>query len=321
MSLEEFSRKEKLVMKEHRVPSEDGYPIPVWEVFDENEVSKNCPTIVYAHGGGFIKRPINMKDAMLDRFRIKQLGKGFLAKSGFTVFYVSYRLAQEKPFPAPANDVYAAYVWAITNASDLGIDKNRVGFMGCSAGGNLALHATLRARDDGIPPCGGMYVYPMTDPDTNWENPKVEKKQDKKEKDKKETLKEKLKENLKVLGEKLTGEKRFLRSGWEQYHKGVDSLPEEQRKYAKLLLADFSGLPRTYVDVGTEDFFCKEDKQLMEKLAADGVSLTTKVWEGVPHAFEGKPNPTPEESKAEREALQLRYDWWQTTFQPVGASA
>ena len=65
------------------------------------------------------------------------------------VVNVEYRLAPEHPYPAAADDAYAAYVWCVQNGQRFGGDASRIAVMGWSAGGNLAAVVALMARDRG----------------------------------------------------------------------------------------------------------------------------------------------------------------------------
>ena len=69
----------------------------------------------------------------------------FLAKNGFAVFAVSYRLSKPgaKTFPGAVYDVKAAVQFARANAARLGIDPDRIGLMGDSAGGHLTALVAL----------------------------------------------------------------------------------------------------------------------------------------------------------------------------------
>ena len=51
---------------------------------------------------------------------------------------MSYRLAPKYPFPAAIHDVKAAIRWLRANAKKYGVDPDRIGVMGSSAGGHLA---------------------------------------------------------------------------------------------------------------------------------------------------------------------------------------
>ncbi len=64
---------------------------------------------------------------------------------------VTYRLAPKHPFPAPFQDSVVAAKYFLNHAADLGVDPERVGITGTSAGANLAAAVALRLRDDGFP--------------------------------------------------------------------------------------------------------------------------------------------------------------------------
>ncbi|MCU1409226.1 MAG: hypothetical protein JWM23_1306 [Microbacteriaceae bacterium] len=73
----------------------------------------------------------------------------WLASEGFVAYSVNYRLAPAAPFPAAIDDVALAVEWIrkAENAEKYGIDPDRIGVFGGSAGGNLA--ALLGARGTG----------------------------------------------------------------------------------------------------------------------------------------------------------------------------
>ena len=62
---------------------------------------------------------------------------------------VDYALAPEHRYPVPVEQGYAALVWLFEKAADLGIDPERIGIMGTSAGANIAAAVTLVNRDRG----------------------------------------------------------------------------------------------------------------------------------------------------------------------------
>lgn len=62
----------------------------------------------------------------------------WLADAGYVVVNLNYRLAPEHVFPAAIEDVQAAVQWTRDNAETYGIDPDRIGALGGSAGGNLA---------------------------------------------------------------------------------------------------------------------------------------------------------------------------------------
>lgn len=105
--------------------------------------------LVYFHGGGWVIGDLESHDAFC-RYA------SWLA--GAAVTAVDYRLAPEHPFPAAAEDAYAAYAWARAETDGPVICG------GDSAGGNLALVAAHSALEAGeTAPDALWLVYPSCD--------------------------------------------------------------------------------------------------------------------------------------------------------------
>jgi acetyl esterase/lipase len=64
---------------------------------------------------------------------------GYLAGGGLAVVSIDYRLAPGTTYPDSFQDCIDAVDWAVEHADDLGVDGQRVGLWGDSAGGHLAL--------------------------------------------------------------------------------------------------------------------------------------------------------------------------------------
>ncbi|MEZ6123552.1 MAG: alpha/beta fold hydrolase [Planctomycetaceae bacterium] len=91
------------------------------------------PAIVCIHGGGW---------ANGNRSSHAAIAQG-LAARGFVAATISYRLSGEAPFPAAIHDCKAAVRFLRAHAEQYGIDSDRIGAIGLSAGGHLtALLAT-----------------------------------------------------------------------------------------------------------------------------------------------------------------------------------
>lgn len=92
---------------------------------------ENPPLILFIHGGGW-------KNG--DRKRCRM---AWVAKYGYAIASVEYRLSQEAIFPAQIHDCKGALRWLRAHAEDYGYDASKVIVAGTSAGGHLtALMAT-----------------------------------------------------------------------------------------------------------------------------------------------------------------------------------
>ena len=95
------------------------------------------PAILIIHGGGWSagsKNDMVYRTLMID-----------YAMKGYVVCNMNYRLVQEAPLPACIEDVRCAIRWMKANAQQLGIDPQRIGTYGHSAGGHLSLMAGVAA--------------------------------------------------------------------------------------------------------------------------------------------------------------------------------
>ena len=93
--------------------------------------SKDRPSILLIHGGGWLEG---------DRSQLRGYGI-LLARLGFVCMCSSYRLSTEAIWPAQIQDVNCAIRYLRSNSQKLGIDGNRIGISGNSAGAHLSLMA------------------------------------------------------------------------------------------------------------------------------------------------------------------------------------
>lgn len=96
--------------------------------FPKQAGDERMPAIIYIHGGGYVAGA-------------REMGRSFcagLAQGGYFAVTISYRFAQETPLPAAMEDCKAAVRFLRANAEELGIDPDRIGVWGHSAGGHLA---------------------------------------------------------------------------------------------------------------------------------------------------------------------------------------
>ncbi|MDQ1217914.1 alpha/beta hydrolase [Microbacterium arborescens] len=84
--------------------------------------------------------------------------------SGVVLVAVDYSLAPEHRYPTQIEQAYAAWEWLHGEAATLGVDPDRVGISGSSAGGNIAAVLTLMNRDRArLPVAVQILEVPVTD--------------------------------------------------------------------------------------------------------------------------------------------------------------
>ena len=104
-----------------------GRPL-LMDVFIPNHRNRlPTPAVLWIHGGGWDHGDKNGHS-----------GAAFLANEGFVTATLSYRLSDDSPFPAAIEDCKCAIRFLRANAGHYGIDPDRIGVAGSSAGGHLA---------------------------------------------------------------------------------------------------------------------------------------------------------------------------------------
>jgi acetyl esterase len=119
-------------------------------------VQKALPVLVFFHGGGWVFGSVQNIDVPCRELAIA---------ADCIVLAAQYRLAPEARFPAAVLDAHAVLGWVLANAESIDADPKRVVVGGDSSGGNLAVAATLLARDRGEDlPARQLLMYPVLDP-------------------------------------------------------------------------------------------------------------------------------------------------------------
>ncbi|WP_282692241.1 alpha/beta hydrolase [Streptomyces sp. CC208A] len=97
------------------------------------------PAVVWIHGGGWMDGDRRFPPPTVPA----ELLFGSLLGAGLAVVTLDYRHSLEAPFPAQLHDVKAAIRYVRAFADALGIDADRIGVWGESAGGHLSALAAL----------------------------------------------------------------------------------------------------------------------------------------------------------------------------------
>ncbi|GAA3207784.1 alpha/beta hydrolase [Microbacterium terregens] len=241
------------VHEERTIAGYDGAEIVV-SIYRSAGHSLAGPGIYHIHGGGMV---------LGDRFSGVQSFLPFVASHGAVLVSVEYRLAPEFPDPVPVEDCYAGLVWTAANAAELGIDPSRIIVGGASAGGGLSAGVTLLARDRHGPALkASLLIYPMLD-------------------DRNETISC---HQIQGVG---VWDRTSNFTGWNALlgdRRGTDDVSIYA---APARAADLSGLPPTFIDVGSAEVFRDEDVAYASRIWAAGGVAELHVWPGGFHGFDG----------------------------------
>lgn len=101
------------------------------DLYRPEAASGPLPAILFIHGGGWTGGDRSDYLVYTTQFPLK----GYVAAS------MSYRFADQHPFPACVSDTKCAVRWLRANAARYGIDPNKIAVAGGSAGGYLAMMA------------------------------------------------------------------------------------------------------------------------------------------------------------------------------------
>jgi acetyl esterase/lipase len=243
-----------LVVTDRQVPGDPatGDPDVTVRVFRAQGGRDPAPAIVAMHGGGYVIGSREMDNGLFGRWcpELDVVGVS-----------VEYRLAPETPYPGPLEDCYRALVWTHEHADELGIDRDRIGVAGLSAGAGLAAALAILARDRGeVPVAFQLLDCPMLD-------------------DRQQTPSSRL-DGLPVWS------RRSNEFGWRSYlgaRYGSDDVPPTA---APARATDLSGLPPAFVSVGTVDGFRDEDIDYALRLNQAGVPTELHVYPGACHAYQ-----------------------------------
>lgn len=149
------------VEKEHAL-SYDGAQVPFFVVSPDG-IEDNAPCLFYIHGGGFVLKAAGYHYTNCLRYA---------KEAGCRVVFPDYRLAPEHPFPVFYEDCYSVLIHVYENASKYGIDTDRIGIGGDSAGSTLAAGMCIMANERNIALrfCFQMLPYPFMDARNNSES-------------------------------------------------------------------------------------------------------------------------------------------------------
>lgn len=235
----------------HLASTPDGKELELRWYFIDSARSTSCPAVVYLHGGGMIGGKLDYYDG---------LARHYVQESTVPMLLVGYRLAPERTGTGLAEDGFSALQWLLEHADDLGVDGARVAVMGDSGGGGVAAGTAILARDRGVRLAKQILIYPMLDDRTIEPDPGLE-----------DVV-------AWTYDNNWTCWKALLGDAF-----GSDAVSPVA---APARLADFSGLPASYIEVGELDIFRDECIAYAQSLHKAGVSCELHVLPGVLHGYD-----------------------------------
>jgi acetyl esterase len=206
--------------------------------------------LVYFHGGGWVVGTLA---------EFSPLCRDIARASGMAVALVEYRKAPEHRFPGPVDDAWAATQWFAREGPALlgGALKLLVG--GDSAGGNLAMVVTLRARRAGAPALAGqLLIYPVADCRFD-------------------------RESYLDPANQLMTTIDTMKAYWSHYvpDPAMRLFPEA----SPLRAPDLAGLPPAIVITAEHDVLRDEGEEYARRLDAAGVRVQQRRFDGQMHGF------------------------------------
>ena len=207
--------------------------------------------VLYLHGGGYVLGSVQSHRVLLE----------VLAKAvNCRVAALNYRLAPEAPFPAAVDDVIAAATHIRANAGQYGMDPDKLAIGGDSAGGNLsAIVCNHFAAQGDAPLALQLLIYPATD----------------------NTIET---ESRRELTEGITLDRKTLDYFFEGYVGGLDVDGSDPRlNPAKA--PGFTGVTPAHIVTAQYDPLRDEGKAYGDLLAAAGVAVSYRCYDGLMHNF------------------------------------
>ena len=240
------------------------------------EAAGVLPCVFSMHGGGYVIGSYAMDDPRFD---------AWCPQLGFVGVSVEYRLAPETAYPGPLEDCYLGLKWTYEHSADLGIDPQRIGIMGISAGGGLAAALALLARERGeVPIAFQLLDSPMLDD--------------------RQVTPSSRQDGLAVWSR---GSNTF---GWKSYLGDLYGRDDVPATAAPARATDLSGLPPALVTVGAVDGFRDEDIDYALRLNQAGVPTELHVYPGACHGF----NLLAPEAPVTKQCLRDMEDWLTRQF-------
>ena len=169
----------------------------------------------------------------------------------------AYRLAPEYPYPAQLMDALSMYRLLVRN----GTPPSRIGLVGESAGGNLALALVMKLRELGEPLPGALCLLsPWTDLAQTGESYRT----------------------LREVDVTLDPD--------DLMKAALDFVGGDEARLTDPMISpihgNFTGFPPTQIHVGESELLFSDSQTLAANMRRDGTEVSLLRWAGMPHVFQ-----------------------------------
>jgi acetyl esterase len=210
------------------------------------------PALLYIHGAGWVFGDAHTHDRL-----VRELAVGINA----AVVFPEYDRSPDVRYPVAIEQNYAAARWIQAQGADHGLDASRIAVAGDSVGGNMAIAATLMAKERGdVQFAAQVLFYPVTDAAFD------------------------------TASYAEFAEGYFLRRDgmqwfWDQYTTDEAERAQITASPLRATLDQLTGLPPALVITGEADVLRDEGEAYASKLRRAGVPVTAVRYQGIIHDF------------------------------------
>ena len=275
MKTPKFIYKDKdVVVKKYEVKSFDNENIECF-LMSSKLCEEKSPCLIYIHGGGFVlpAAGYHYKNALR-----------YAKELNCKVWFVNYRLAPKHSHKVFFEDCYYAMTWLYDKCDELGINKNKIGIGGDSAGSTLSVAVCMIARDRNHPIkfVFQMLPYPFLDARNNSESCK------------------------KYVDTPMWNSTLSSKIGPMT---NVEKNSEYYLYYSPVENENFENLPCAYIE--TAEFDCLHDDGILyaEKLNKAGINVELNETNGTMHGFD-----IMQKAKTTQKAISSRIEFMNKVF-------
>jgi acetyl esterase len=210
------------------------------------------PVVLYIHGAGWVFGDAHTHDRL-----VRELAVGINA----AVVFPEYDRSPDVRYPVAIEQNYIAAQWIHAQGAEHGLDASRVAVAGDSVGGNMAIAATLMAKERGdVRFAAQVLFYPVTDAAFD------------------------------TASYEEFAEGFFLRRDgmewfWDQYTTDESDRAQITASPLRASVDQVMGLPPALVITGEADVLRDEGEAYANKLRQAGVPVTAVRYQGIIHDF------------------------------------